>query len=107
MSSVTQQGYFFPSVICAFGFLVFAHASWLTIQYRHQLKMDALEFEYAPTVVIAECAVAAFLTMFAGMSLAGTLKPIRSELAESANESLNFRPDFVPLYQGRTHAIRR
>ena len=32
MSSVTQQGYFFPSVICAFGFLVFAHASWLTIQ---------------------------------------------------------------------------
>ena len=73
---------------------------------RHHLKIDDEAFVAAPAVVWIECAVAAALCLTGGWAMAGTLKPVRSSLAESANDSLNVRPEFAAMYRGRAHALR-
>ena len=53
------------------GFLVLAHACYVTISYRNDLKIEGTEFTSVPFAVVIECVVGAAACTWGALGFAG------------------------------------
>ena len=69
------------------GFLVLAHACYVTISYRNDLKIEGTDFTSVPFAVVIECVVGAAACTWGALGFAG-----RGQHSFRASISISFHP---------------
>lgn len=77
------------------GFIVLAHACYVTISYRNDLKIEGVDFTSVPFAVVIECVIGAAACAWGALGFAGEFLPIKAQPRELPPVTMERMNDFM------------